>query len=267
MASIEIVPGNNMQRIIQIGAFVVLLLTAPGCLYCIGGLHPKDVAVSVRDAESGAAIAGAQVTFVYTMDGIPCPKPDDRSAQTDAAGKAALNVDFNLGYWRIEADGYVARLRTPTIAEPSSDNMAVELLRSQVTVRIPPGFSGLLTVTVHPVDGSPANSSDQPAFQVTADQSGQVTVEVPSAVMRWRSMAPGRDGLARWWFTAVDTSGRALPSMMWHMGSTDEMAVIGPLTGRLDYARQSDVEKLATEVYFIGTRRAFNQLRKQEAGN
>ncbi|MGA2498035.1 MAG: hypothetical protein ABSH20_09850 [Tepidisphaeraceae bacterium] len=261
-----------MRHFIQMAAMAAmaaLLLLASGC-FCGSEDRPRTgVAITVRDAESGTAVDGAHVTYVYTMYGVPCyPLPASRSTGTDSAGNASLRVSLaGDNYWRVEAHGYLD-YRSDHGLQRADESPAVFALfrepRPQVTIRVPAGFKGPLKVTTQPVEEGLVASPGRRVFQAVAEATGRVTIEAPAILMWWRVTQTGPERVshhlaAKQWFTVLDDAGCQLPPLtIYDIKDENQIGVFGPLTDNFHSADAWHVRDTMTELYFVGNARHFD---------
>jgi hypothetical protein len=251
----------------QIKALLLMALLVGPCAGLGGCIrfysyHPTHV--TVRDAETGTPIAGAeiQVWYLYVMVLNP---PDPASAVTNQQGVADVRVATFLHEWNISSDGY---LTESTYGPDSVDGTEPDqgfnfrLYRRpapRITIVVPNGYRGALKIETRPVAQWVQESAGKREFVFRASATGYVSIDATPLLLRDR--APN--------LSVVFEDGRPIPEADWRVAPSDVALRDVESAGERDLymiGTEQDVEAIRRLIYDGDPRqrrrneRAFNAL-------
>ncbi len=223
---------------------VALALSQTGCIVFYS-YYPARV--TVRDAETGAPIFGAQVGVYYVyMFVLNAPHPD--SASTNERGEAHVQAATFTPQWN--AGGQKAT--HPKVApyagcdlwKKSGQNWEVWLYREpqpRITIIVPPGYRGPLKVERIPLAAFVQDAPGKREFTFHATAKGYVGINASPLLMRREVYPP----------SAEYEGGQPIPENDWHVTPTD-IAL-----------RPVESQGLERDLYIIGTEDDVKAIRPQ----
>ena len=169
-------------------AFAILLaLSVP---WCLAGIHPRDLTVKVRDAETKEPVTEAKVTLSYVSRTGPLA-PNGYSKETEGGRAELLMFPGWATYLRATAGGYLP-FSTEDIEQELLQHcrdrapFVIELFQgpeAMIQLRVPDGYRGPVLMQVVEDDQHPARAG-QRLFQATVSPSGVAVVNGPALLNR-----------------------------------------------------------------------------------
>lgn len=150
----------------------------------------RTVQTLVRDAETGAPIAGAKAHLWYRHGQHSGARtPDSADGTTDAEGRLVVPTAlYDSQEWSVEAAGYQKQICSLAGIERPQREMVFHLYRDLgrvvVTLVIPDGYLGPVVVDLAPTDQLIQEQAGKRAFTYHVPQSGYV--QIPAAPLLYQ---------------------------------------------------------------------------------
>jgi hypothetical protein len=173
------------------GLAVALTLSTAGCVSFHG---EREVAVSVRDAETGRPTPGARVDVRYPHVAV-LNAPRAVSGTTGGDGTTTVvAANFGAQDWAASADGFLADRRLVAGTDKDVRSIEFRLYRvppPSVVVVVPNGFRGPLMVDRRPTDRWVQGEPGRRAFTFRASPGGYVGIDATPLLIRMNPFAVG----------------------------------------------------------------------------
>lgn len=168
---------------------------------CVAFYWPRDIPVTVLDAETGEPVAGADVAVSYTyMLVLNAPRP--QSATTNKQGETTIRAaNFHAGWtlWTVSAPGYLSAVAFPSgrrwipsefhpplekVADRRAEIRLYRAVEPTITILVPDGYRGPLWVHRRPTRGWIQEAAGKRDFTFRADDNGYVGIDATPLLLR-----------------------------------------------------------------------------------